>query len=102
MCRKRILHISGRYRTKSGEDVLQHLVSGLVLALHLVHSCFDGDSVHMDWLVINHIGRRHGRGLVVKRRAGEGTLDGVVSEAEEFNGNPKRPMVSTAFRKLAL
>ena len=73
MCRKRILHISGQYGTESGEDVLQHLVSGLVLALHLVHGGLDGDdAVHADRSVIDHIGGRYRRGLVVRHGAGEG------------------------------
>jgi len=73
MCRKRILHISGRYGTESGEDILQHLVSGLVLALHLVHGGLNGDdAVHADRSVIDHIGGRHRRGLVVRRGAEEG------------------------------
>jgi len=67
------LHISGQYGTESGEDVLQHLVRGLVLALHLVHGGLDGDdAVHTDRSVIDHIGGRHRRGLVVRRGAGEG------------------------------
>jgi len=73
MCRRRILHISGWYGTKSGEDVLQHLVSGLVLAPHLVHGGLDGDDVvHADRSVIDHIRGQHRRGLVVRRGAGEG------------------------------
>ena len=49
---------------ESGEDVLQKLVGGL-----------DGaDTVHVDRLVLNHIGGRHGGGLVVGRGAGEGTF----------------------------
>jgi len=63
----------GSVRDRVGEDVLQHLVRGLVLALHLVHGGLDGDdAVHADRSVINHIGGRHRRGLVVRRRAGEG------------------------------
>ena len=62
-------------RAESGNQILQQLVGGLVLALHLVHSGFNGgNSVHMDRLVIDHIGRRHGRGLVVRCGAGEGTF----------------------------
>jgi len=52
---------------RDGEDILQHLVSGLVLALHLIHGGLDGDdAVHADRSVINHIGGRHRRGLVVR------------------------------------
>ena len=70
-----ILHVLGLCGAESGNQILQQLVGGLVLALHLLHSGFDGgDSVHMDWLVIDHIGRRHGRGLVVRHGAGEGTF----------------------------
>jgi len=46
---------------KSGEDILQKLVGGFVLTLHLVHGGLDGaDMVHVDRLVLDHIGGRHG------------------------------------------
>ena len=72
-CRKGILHVLGLCGAESGEDILQKLVGGLVLTFHLVHSGLDGaDAVHVDRLVLDHIGGRHRRGLVVRRGAGEG------------------------------
>jgi len=45
----------------------------LVLTLHFVHGGFDGnDVVHANQSVIDHIGRQHRRGLVVRRGVGEG------------------------------
>jgi len=75
MCRKGILHVLGLCGAESGEDVLQKLVGGLVLTFHLVHGGLNGtDTVHVDWLVLDHIGGRHGGRLVVRRGAGEGTF----------------------------
>jgi len=85
-----ILHVLGLCGAKSGNQILQQLVGGLVLALHLVHSGFDGgDSVHMDQLVVNHIGRRHGRGLVVRRGAGEGTFGRSCFRGGGVRGEPE-------------
>ena len=73
MSEEGILHVLGLCGAESGEDVLQKLVGGLVLTFHLVHSGLDGaDAVHVDRLVLDHIGGRHRRGLVVRRGAGEG------------------------------
>ena len=70
---KRVLYVLGWYGAEPSEEVLQQLVGGFVLTLHLVHGGFDGDNaVHVDRSVVNHIGGQHGRGLVVRRRAGEG------------------------------
>ena len=75
MCWKGILHVLGLCGAKSGEDVLQNLVGGFVLTFHLVHGGLDGaDMVHVDRLVLDHIGGRHGGGLVVRCGAGEGTF----------------------------
>jgi len=72
-CRKRVLHVLGRYGAEPSEEVLQQLVGGFMLTLHLVHGGFNGDdAVHVDRSVVDHIGGRHGRGLVVRRGAGEG------------------------------
>ena len=72
-CRKRVLHTLDRCRAESSKEVLQQLVGGFVLTLHLVHGGFDGDdAVHVDQSVVDHIGGQHGGGLVVRRRAGEG------------------------------
>jgi len=51
MCQKGILRVLGLCGTESGEDVLQELVDGFMLTVHLVH---------VDRLVINHIGGQHG------------------------------------------
>jgi len=57
MCRKGILHVLGLCGAESSEDVLQELVGGFVLTFHLVHSGLNGaDAVHVDWLVLDHIG----------------------------------------------
>jgi len=75
MCWKGILHVLGLCGAKSGKDVLQKPVGGFVLTFHLIHGGLDGaDMVHVDWLVLDHIGGRHGGGLVVRCRAGEGTF----------------------------
>jgi len=59
--RKGILHVSGLCGAESGEDVLQKLVGGFVLTFHFVHGGLNGaDTVHVDWLVLDHIGGRHG------------------------------------------
>jgi len=42
-CRKRVLHALDWCRAESSEDVLQQLVGGFVLTLHLVHGGFNGD-----------------------------------------------------------
>jgi len=75
MCRKGILHILGLCGAESGENVLQELVGGFMLTFHLVHGGLNGmDMVHVDRLVLNHIGGQHGGGLVVRCRVGEGTF----------------------------
>ena len=44
-----------------------------MLTLHLVHGGFNGeDAVHVHQSVVDHIGGRHERGLIVRRGAGEG------------------------------
>ena len=56
-CRKRVLHVLGQYGAEPSKEVLQQLVGGFVLTLHLVHGGFNGeDTVHVDWSVVNHIG----------------------------------------------
>jgi len=66
----------GSWTESEGRAVVERhgkpLVSGLVLAPHLVHGGLDGDEVHADRSVIDHIGGRHRRGLVVRHGAGEG------------------------------
>ena len=80
------MHISGRYGTESGEDVLQELAGGFVLTFHLIHGGLDGvDMAHVDRLVLDHIGGRHGGGLVVRRGAGEGTFGQSVFRGREVH-----------------
>jgi len=72
-CWKRVLHVLGWYGAEPSEEVLQQLVGGFVLTLHLIHGGFDGDdTVHVDRSVVDHFRGRHGRGLVVRRGVGEG------------------------------
>ena len=89
-CRKGILQVLGLCGAESGEDVLQELVGGFVLTLHLVHGGLNGDNaVHVDRSVVDHIRGRHERGLVVRRGVGEGIFRrtrGILSYCKGYCG----------------
>ena len=71
-------------------EVLEESVRCLLLTSDFIHLGFDGDNaVDMNFRVVDHIGRRHGRRVEVRVLAGEGTSGRCVCRGRGIRWDPE-------------